>query len=60
MAKVTVRKDELDLVMETAKRAAKRTNSVAVLAEDRLDLAENNVGCQADAPRDPKTVALFN
>ncbi len=41
MAKVTIRKDELDLVLETARRAAKRTNSVVVVAEDRVDLTED-------------------
>jgi hypothetical protein len=55
MAKVTIRKDELDLVLETARRAAKRTNSVVVVAEDRLDLTEET-GCRVEAPRDRKSV----
>jgi hypothetical protein len=60
MAKVTVRKDELDLVVETARRAAKRTNSVVVVAEDRLDLASDVEDCQVATPRDGKTVTIFN
>jgi hypothetical protein len=58
MAKVTIRKDELDLVLETARRAAKRTNSVVVVAEDRLDLTEET-DCRAETPRDGKPV-LFS
>ena len=41
MAKVTIRKNELDKVVAIAKRAAMRTNSVVVVAEDRLDLADD-------------------
>ena len=43
MAKVAIRKDELELVVEIAKRAARRTNSVVVVAEDRLDLVEDTL-----------------
>lgn len=58
MAKVTIRKDELDLVLETARRAAKRTNSVVVIAEDRVDLTDED--CRAELSRHGKSVTLFN
>ncbi len=60
MAKVKVRKDELDLVVETAKRAAKRTNSVVVVAEDRLDLAVDDSGCQVVTSPDTNAVVFFH
>jgi hypothetical protein len=59
MAKVTIRKDELDLLVETAKRAAKRTNSVVIVAEDRLDLT-TDTSPRPESPRDGKPATLFN
>jgi hypothetical protein len=59
MAKVTIRKDELDLLVETAKRAAKRTNSVVIVAEDRLDLT-SDTSPRPETPLDGKSVTLFN
>jgi hypothetical protein len=58
MAKVAIRKDELDLVVEIATRAAKRTNSIVVIAEDRLDLVEDQ-NSQKQAPPKDKPVAMF-
>ena len=43
MAKVSIRKDDYDRVIEIAERAAKRTNSKVVVAFDRLDLQETTV-----------------
>ena len=40
MAKVSIRKDDYDRVLEIAERAAKRTNSRVVVATDRLDFQE--------------------
>ncbi|WP_143106011.1 hypothetical protein [Bradyrhizobium sp. Gha] len=40
MAKVSIRKDDYERVLEIAERAAKRTNSRVVVATDRLDLHE--------------------
>lgn len=59
MAKVSIRKDELDLVLETARRAAERTNSVVVIAEDRLELTEESVD-RADQSKSGKSVSQFN
>jgi hypothetical protein len=58
MAKVTIRKDELDLILETARRAAKRTNAVVVIAEDRVDLEDTS--CRVEISRDGKSVTHFN
>ncbi len=59
MAKVTVRKGDLDRVVETAKRAAKRTNSIVVVSEERLDLADDDLA-QTQAPSVTKAAAIFN
>ena len=59
MAKVTVRKHDLDRVVETAKRAAKRTNSVVVVSEERLDLTDDD-SVQTQSPGAPKAAAIFN
>lgn len=40
MAKVSIRKDDYERVLEIAERAAKRTNSRVVVAMDRVDLQE--------------------
>jgi hypothetical protein len=59
MAKVTVRKHDLDRVVETAQRAAKRTNSVVVVSEERLDLTDDD-SAQAQSPGVTKATAIFN
>lgn len=41
MAKVAIRRDELNQVLETVRRAAERTNSVVVVAEDRLVVTDS-------------------
>jgi hypothetical protein len=40
MAKVSIRKDEYERVLEIAERAARRTNSRVVVAMDRVDVQE--------------------
>jgi len=40
MAKVSIRKDDYERVMEIAARAAKRSNSVVVVAKDRVEVQE--------------------
>ncbi|MBU6462551.1 MAG: hypothetical protein KGK01_00365 [Bradyrhizobium sp.] len=59
MAKVAIRKEELELLVETAKRAAKRTNSVVVVAEDRLDLTDGG-SSRADELPERRPAPLFN
>lgn len=58
MARVTVRKDDLDRVVETAKRAAKRTNSVVVVREERLDVSNDEP--DEILPPNASKVAVFN
>jgi hypothetical protein len=59
MAKVTIRKNELDQVVAIAKRAAMRTNSVVVVAEDRLDLADDRES-SIEKLREDHPAAHFN
>jgi hypothetical protein len=58
MAKVAIRRDELNQVLETVRRAAERTNSVVVVAEDRLDVTEGAEN-HRERPRDQETAALI-
>jgi hypothetical protein len=58
MAKVAIRRDELNQVLETVRRAAERTNSVVVVAEDRLDVTEGAED-HREKPRDQERVALI-
>jgi hypothetical protein len=51
MAKVSIRKEELDRVLQVAERTAKRTNERVVVALDRVELQdsiENNNSCGRD------------
>jgi len=40
MAKVSIRKEDLDRVLQVAERTAKRTNERVIVAHDRVDLLE--------------------
>jgi hypothetical protein len=60
VAIVAIDKDELQLVVETARRAAKRTNSVVVVAEDRLAITERANQRAKAAPGSAKSVSFFD
>jgi hypothetical protein len=40
MAKVSIRKDELDRVLQIAERTARRTNERVVVAHERVELQD--------------------
>jgi hypothetical protein len=44
MAKVSIRKEDLDRVVQVAKRTAKRTNERVVVAHDRVELQDTTEG----------------
>ncbi len=50
MAKVAIRKEDLERVLQVAERTAKRTNERVTVAHDRVELQANDVrvtsGCQ--------------
>lgn len=47
MAKVAIRKEDLDRVVQVAERTAKRTNERVIVAHDRVDLQENDTPLRA-------------
>ncbi|MCK1651805.1 hypothetical protein IVA88_10195 [Bradyrhizobium sp. 149] len=49
MAKVSIRKEDYERILEVAERAARRTNSRVVVAMDRVDLEEPSETTRPDA-----------
>ena len=58
MAKVSIRKEDYERVLEIAERTAKRTNTRVVVAMDRLDLKESSEPAHPAKPAYGKTVEL--
>lgn len=53
MAKVTIRKEDLERVRQVAERTARRTHERVIIAHDRVELqveAQLNADCQASEP----------
>jgi hypothetical protein len=49
MARVAIRKEDLDRVVQVAQRTAKRTNERVIVAHERVDIQdsdEDKIGCR--------------
>lgn len=56
MAKVAIRKEDLDRVVQVAERTAKRTNERVVVAHERVDLQDGEEGVRAPNCENKATV----
>jgi hypothetical protein len=60
MAKVLIRKEELDRLLQVAERTAKRTNERVVVAHDRVDLRSEDLDPeQQSVSQTPPSLKFF-